>query len=53
MYDFEYCMKQECKVYIKKVECEKNDRTDEIKKVKNTKHKKCKKKSEHQGWCYT
>ena len=43
MYDFNFCMKQECKVCSKKLECEKGDRIDGIKKVKNTKHKKHKK----------
>ena len=43
MYDFNFCMKQECKVCSKKIECEKSDRINGIKKVKNTKHKKHKK----------
>lgn len=45
MYDFNFCMKQECKVCSKKLECEKSDRINGVKKVKNTKHKNRNKKA--------
>ena len=33
MYDFEYCMKQECKVCSKKLECEREEKNKAKKKV--------------------